>query len=158
MPKLEKLVQNSCKNDQIVINSSFIDQLDVFRELTLVEMKIIESYVYHNFKIRRSNFYYPFYNSIFIQNIELYLPDNEDVLFYLGKSGKQLEREARVTTVHYSFNVSYYIIGPVGNPYYHKLSQFNDQENLSNEFATGMYRRGNIYRFNRFSKQIFIDL
>ena len=158
MPKVEKLAQNSCKNDQIVIDPSFVDQLNVFRELTFVEMKNIERYVYRNFKIRRSNFYYSFYNSIFIQNIELYLPNKDDVLFYLDKSGKQPEREARVTIVHYPFNVTYYIIGPVGTPYYHKLAQFSDRENPLNEFATGMYRRGNIYRFNRFSKQISIDL
>ena len=91
MPKLEKLVQYSCKNDQIVINVTFVDQLNVFRKLTLAEMKNIERYVYHSFKIRRSNFYYPFYNSIFIQNIELYLPNKEDVLYYLGKSGKHPE-------------------------------------------------------------------
>ena len=79
-------------------------------------------------------------------------------MFYLDKSGKQPEREARVTIVHYPFNVTYYISGPVGTPYYHKLAQFSDRENPLNEFATVMYRRGNIYRFNRFSKQIFIDL
>lgn len=158
MPKVEKLAQNSCKNDQIVIDPSFVDQLNVFRELTFVEMKNIERYVYRNFQIRRSNFYYSFYNSIFIQNIELYLPNKDDVLFYLDKSGKQPEREARVTIVHYPFNVTYYIIGPVGAPYYHKLAQFSDRENPLNEFATGMYRRGNVGKLNRFSKQIFIDM
>ena len=121
-------------------------------------MSSIENYVYKNFKNNRSKLNRPIYDTIFIQNIKLYLPNKEDVLNYLEKSEKQPERLARVTLIHYPFNITYYVVGQLPNPTYHKLAKFNDRENPLNEFATGMYRRGNVGKLNRFSKQIFIDM
>ena len=135
-----------------------MDASNVFRELTLAEMQTIEKYVYDNFGIDQSNIYNPIYDTIFIQNIELYLPNKEDVLEILDNSGKQPERQARVTVVHYPFNVTYYIISPVANPTYHKLAKFSDRENPLNEFATGMFKLNKVNKLEKFSKQIFIDM
>lgn len=129
-----------CKSNNVNINPSYVDASNVFRELTLAEMQTIEKYVYDNFGIDQSNIYNPIYDTIFIQNIELYLPNKEDVLEFLDNSGKQPEWQARVTVVHYPFNVTYYIISPVANPTYHKLAKFSDRENPLNEFATGMFK------------------
>lgn len=154
----EKLAFPLCKNEKVIINTGYVDQTNPFRELTLTEMNSIENYIYKNFKNNRSKLSRPIYDTIFIQNIELYLPNKEDVLNYLEKSGKQPERLARVTLIHYPFNITYYVVGPLPNPIYHKLAKFTDRENPLNEFATGMYRRGNVGKLNRFSKQIFIDM
>ena len=158
VPMTKKQAFPSCKNEKVLINTNYIDQSNVFRELTLTEMRSIENYVYKNFKNNRSKLSRPIYDTIFIQNIELYLPNKEDVLNYLEKSGKQPERLARVTLIHYPFNITYYVVGSLPNPTYHKLAKFTDRENPLNEFATGMYRRGNVGKLNRFSKQIFIDM
>ena len=147
-----------CKSNNVNINPSYVDASNVFRELTLAEMQTIEKYVYDNFGIDQSNIYNPIYDTIFIQNIELYLPNKEDVLEFLDNSGKQPERQARVTVVHYPFNVTYYIISPVANPTYHKLAKFSDRENPLNEFATGMFKLNKVSKLEKFSKQIFIDM
>ena len=147
-----------CKNDKITINPHIEDRSNIFRELTLSEMKNIEKYVDENFNLNRSSFYNPIHNTVSIQNIELYLPNKEGALNFLDKSGKQPERQARVTIVHYPFNVTYYIIGPLPNPTHHKLLKFNDRENPLSEFATGMYRLNRASKLEKFSKQTFIDI
>ena len=147
-----------CKNDKITINPAMEDRSNIFRELTFNEMKNIENYVDENFNLNRSSFHNPIHNTVSIQNIELYLPNKEAALNFLDKSGKQPERQARVTIVHYPFNVTYYMIGPVPNPTYHKLLKFNDRENPLPEFATGMYRLNRARNLEKFSKQTFIDM
>lgn len=147
-----------CKNDQISIIPDFEDQLNIFRELTLAEMENIEMYVDDKFSFNRSNYNNPTYDTISIQNIELYLPNKEDALNFLEKSEKQPERQARVTIMHYPFNVTYYVIGPVENPTYHKILEFNDRENPLNEYATGMSRLTRATKMEEFSKQFFIDM
>ena len=147
-----------CKNDKISIIPDIEDQSNIFRELTLTEMKNIEMYVDEKFNFKRSNYNNPAYDTISIQNIELYLPNKEDALNFLDKSGKQPERQARVTIMHYPFNVTYYVIGPVENPTYHKILKFNDCDNPLNEYATGMSRLTRASKMEKFSKQFFIDM
>lgn len=154
----ENLLLAPCKSNSIIINPSYVDASNVFRELTLAEMQTIEKYVDNNFAIDQSNLYNPIYDTIFIQNIELYLPNKEAVLAFLDNLGELPERQARVTVVHYPFNVTYYIIGPVANPTYHKLAKFSDRENPLNEFATGMFKLNKVRKLEKFSKQIFIDM
>ena len=147
-----------CKNDKVTINPEIKNQSNIFRELTLTEIKNIEKYVDQNFSLNRSNFKNPIYNTILIQNVELYLPNKEDALNFLDKSGKQPERQARVTIVHYPFNVTYYLIGPVGNPNHHKLVKFNDRENPLNVFATGMCRLERACKLERLTTQVFTNM
>ena len=147
-----------CKNDKVTINPDTEDQSNIFRELTLTEIKNIEKYIDKNFGFDRSNFKNPIYNTISIQNVELYLPNKDDALSFLDKSGKQPERQARVTIVHYPFNVTYYLIGPVENPNHHKLVKFNDRANPLNVFATGMYRLDRACKLERFTTQVFTNM
>ena len=131
---------------------------NIFRELTLSEMKNIEKYFDENFNLNRSSFYNPIHDTVSFQNMELYLINKEGALNFLDKSGEHPERQARVTTVHYLFNVTYYIIGSVPNLIYHKLLKYNDRENPLPEFATGMYRLNRASKLETFSNQTFIDM
>ena len=144
-----------CKNNKVTINPDIENQSNIFRELTLAEIKNIEKYIDENFGFNRSNFKNPIYNTISIQNVELYLPNKEDALSFLDKSGKQPERQARVTIVHYPFNVTYYLIGPLKNPNHHQLVKFSDRENPLNVFATGMYRLERACKLERFTTKVF---
>ena len=126
-----------CKNDAVVINPQLKTRKDIFRELDTKEIGMVIKYVSLKFNVT------PFYHAIqnsgsFIALIELYLPDKRDVIMYLDEAGRIPERRAKVIIIDFPRKITFYKIGPIPNPNYHKLIAFNGKKNPL-PFAPGIF-------------------
>ena len=126
-----------CKNDAIVINPQLKTRKDIFRELDTKEIGMVRKYV--SLKLNVTSLYHARLNSgSYIFLIELYLPDKKDTIMYLDKAGRIPERRAKVIIIDYPHNITFYKIGPIPNPKYHKLIAFNGKKNPM-PFVPGLY-------------------